>query len=473
MKAKLIAGLGVLGLCAALYPISVYGREGGLGGLPSFVSYGKQVLLLGEPEAVASGKTVMAAWSPDSQSVIALRQSRSGKIGTPQEVSEVSLVLWDAVTRRSREIWRKQIELTVRDGSLSPQWLPKSGIAVVTLSWHTNPDPITGGSRSTRGALWIDTVRGTASEIALGSEMGQIVVSPTQPLAVVVHEDSPPLTDRDDPLHIINRVIPLLANGTPGKASANLENHYFSGWTPDGKQLIFAGFNNRVINKEGVSSLAPLPSFATVNPATSAIVYSEKEPEKFKEVPVAPSSSRLSLRETTAKIQEGKTAHTVHPVWLESKGKKSVTRALLTANGRVGSISPNGKNALYFSQGAAWIVALRPTPRAEYAAMARLTLLSNARQAGLALSMYLQDYDEIFPPSDDNFVEIVNLYLLNREVLEGLTYSRPGNGLADIDKPAETIMGTVSGPGGQVVVYADGHAKWIPDPNSGGDDDDD
>jgi len=470
MKAKLIAGLGISGLCAALYPISVYGREGGQGGLPSYVSYGKQVLLIGESESVASGKTVMASWSPDSQSVIALRQFRSGKVGTPQEITEVSLTLWDAVTRRSREIWRKQIELTGAGTGMTPEWLPKSGIATVTLSWHTNPDPVT-GARSTRGALWIDTVRSTASEVAFGGERGRMMISPTQPLAVIVQQDSPPLIGSgDEPPHLVSRVISLLPNGTPGKASENLENYTFAGWTPDGKQLVFAGLRN----VEGdPSTPPPPPTFATVNPATNTIVYSEKEPEKFKEIFVAPSSSRLSLRETTAKIQEGKTTHTLHPIWLESKGKKSVTRALLTADGKVGSISPNGRNALYFSQGATWIVALRPTPRAEYASMARTVLLSNARQAGLALMMYVQDYDEVFPPSESDFAELVNPYLKNREILEGLNYSRPGNGLADVSNPAQTIMGTIDGSGGQAVVYADGQAKWVPDQNAGGEDDDD
>src|SRR5207237_1148307 len=31
------------------------------------------------------------------------------------------------------------------------------------------------------------------------------------------------------------------------------------------------------------------------------------------------------------------------------------------------------------------------------------------------------------------------------------------------ESPAETVLGYASGTGGRAVVYADGHAKWIPD----------
>ena len=43
--------------------------------------------------------------------------------------------------------------------------------------------------------------------------------------------------------------------------------------------------------------------------------------------------------------------------------------------------------------------------------------------------------------------------------LEGFTYLGDGAALASIDKPVETIIGSIGGPGGAAIIYADGHIK--------------
>ncbi len=475
-KRGLWVGIGILGL-GFFAPLTLQGREGGVGGLPSFVSYGRQLLVLGEVEPVCGGKTLMAAWSPDSQSVIALREFHAPGGGALRDHPEVSLVLWDAVTRRSREIWHKQVMLRNNDaGRFNPQWMGKTGIAFIKLDWW-NAAQSPGEEHQGQGALKIDTVRGTVTEVPL--QPGESVLpSPTEPSAVVTGQeyhretagpggggegDAPDADANPKKLWFETTISLLGRGGTPGKSPFRIRDYSIEDWTQDGKKLvlIFREHQDKKIVRHWI----------VYDPAAGTIAKQDTEPAAYVQTPDPP--SRLSLKNTTAKIQEGKTVQTVHPVWIESQGKKRLTRALLTPDGKPGALSPSGANALYFAQGAAWVVALKKVPKAEYLAAVKTTLLSNAKQAGTALMMYVQDYDEIFPPSDGEFVDRVDPYLKNRELLDGFDYHRPGEGLAGLEKPAETIMGTVDGLGGRAVVYADGHARWEPSPEAGGEDDDD
>jgi prepilin-type processing-associated H-X9-DG protein len=88
--------------------------------------------------------------------------------------------------------------------------------------------------------------------------------------------------------------------------------------------------------------------------------------------------------------------------------------------------------------------------------------ISNAKQAGLALLMYSQDYDETLPTGDDINTKLAP-YLKNTDPLDGFSYTYPGGKLGDIANPSETVLGIVSGPGGHAIVYADGHVRWKDD----------
>jgi prepilin-type processing-associated H-X9-DG protein len=50
----------------------------------------------------------------------------------------------------------------------------------------------------------------------------------------------------------------------------------------------------------------------------------------------------------------------------------------------------------------------------------------------------------------------------NSSILEGFVYTFKGGKLSDVDKPAETVLGYIEGPGGRAVAYLDGHVKWVP-----------
>ena len=83
--------------------------------------------------------------------------------------------------------------------------------------------------------------------------------------------------------------------------------------------------------------------------------------------------------------------------------------------------------------------------------------------------MYVQDYDELFPPNFGNemVAEIISVYLRDKEVFSvdgtfAFRYLLDGQSLADIELPANTEIGYLETPEGRVAIYVDGHVKWKP-----------
>ena len=127
----------------------------------------------------------------------------------------------------------------------------------------------------------------------------------------------------------------------------------------------------------------------------------------------------------------------------------------------------------YVSHGDLKVVDLSPraaTPREVYAGGDELACpdelqlaLENAKQIGLAVLMYSQDYDETFP-SGANFSKGVQPYLQDSSITQlggyQFQYEPPAKlGLADVESPADLVIGEFDMPCGKVKLYCDGHAK--------------
>jgi prepilin-type processing-associated H-X9-DG protein len=109
-----------------------------------------------------------------------------------------------------------------------------------------------------------------------------------------------------------------------------------------------------------------------------------------------------------------------------------------------------------------------------------ISCLSNAKQLGLGVLMYVQDYDERFPRKSDSFKSPILPYVKNEDIFRCvldakgvLSYRfnlRLANlSLAAIERPADTILlyeGKNEKPeyrhnGRAAIVLADGHAKLM------------
>jgi hypothetical protein len=159
----------------------------------------------------------------------------------------------------------------------------------------------------------------------------------------------------------------------------------------------------------------------------------------------------------------------LHGLYLHALAKKG--KDLLLAPGGGSPLMAPGLNAIAYTVDrqvkVAQILKMPPEYAAKLKAAIRQEALSNAKQAGLAILMYSNDFDDAMPLSA-GFNDIVNPYLKNESVLADFNYTPPGNLLMTaIESPATTVIGYIEGPDGRAVVYADGHAKWLSDPDDG------
>jgi hypothetical protein len=173
-------------------------------------------------------------------------------------------------------------------------------------------------------------------------------------------------------------------------------------------------------------------------------------------------------------LKEEATSQPVHPLWLESATKSEQPRALVSADSEWAKLAPDAGAVLFGAHGAAWVAPLTRMPREQWLAQVwtaqREVAVSNARQIGLGLLMYVQDYDQTFPPAGSAVVDQLRPYVKNREVFNspgqdtpGFVYLYSGNTLGNVKEPASTIVGFLPGPGGRAMIYADGHVRWQSD----------
>jgi hypothetical protein len=87
--------------------------------------------------------------------------------------------------------------------------------------------------------------------------------------------------------------------------------------------------------------------------------------------------------------------------------------------------------------------------------------------------MYVQDYDETFPPAGDAVMNQLTPYVKNGDVFNvftspgdshpGFVYMLDGGTLGAIKNPATQELGYLPGPGGRAMIYVDGHVEWRSD----------
>ncbi len=238
-------------------------------------------------------------------------------------------------------------------------------------------------------------------------------------------------------------------------------------WHADGKQLI--------------ATLLPPPTY---DATTDTFIQSDNvryvlwNPRTNQEREIAPSELRryapktavaLNIDHAQQQLQHRGVQGATQATWLiEGEGA-----TLVAADSPLAEVSPQGDAILYVAHGAAFYRSLITLNADDLRAMVEQAKISQytsqAKQIGLALMMYVQDYDENFPPNfgNEGVAEVLSPYLRNRGVFEvdgafAFHYLMNGQSLANIDAPANTEVGYLLLPNGRVVIYADGHVKWKP-----------
>jgi hypothetical protein len=472
--APLVAAIGV----AATLAVASAQRAAPTRERPRFVLTEREAYLFAPAELVAAPTVQGAVWSPNARYVLAIRHDMGpvpppGLISSPTggpPTGEVSLVLWNRAARRSREVWKKRaVEGTVK----SVYWLPGTSVALAEAAW-TEPAPpgapqqegVPPGSTVRRVVLRLDATGGQVTALPMPDFAENLFVSPVQPLAILLNTET-------------KTARLLRATGGIG-APIRLPKSFSSvEWTRDGRPLFFdwqplpeaANPPPAGPHDHSAHDHRAVQRWYSLETATGAVRLLAAAPERFDPAALA---LPVALRSSALPVREGETKEAVRPLWLESTSKSQPSRAMLCGDSEGGSLAPDGSAALYVSQGAAWVTPFLRLPRDRFLLARRAALramaISNAKQVGTALMMYVQDYDEVYPPAD-GVINRLMPYVKNESIFHdpateapGFVYLYDASSLASIKEPATTPVGHLTGPGGRAIIYADGHVVWEDDP---------
>lgn len=472
-----LSGITAAGL-SAVTPAFGQGQAGAKAAyrIPRFVNGMRYLLtdreawMLPAPAMAAPPRTDEAKWSSDSNYLLSYCVDRRPDVPgatQPQGPGEGSLHLFRAVAGRSEEVWRKPID---SQALYQWDWLAGTGVALAILQWkdptvQEQADVIPFGEPGIhRKLLRIDAVERKAESTVELLPAEELRLSPSRPFGVIFRSD---ITVERVPqadgkvkrvYHHDTTIRTVRADGIPGKPialpSEPMVEETF--WSEDGKRFI-------LVMQPPRQPSEPLPAkiWYAYSPLTGTLEKPDAQPQHYQE---KPQRLPLLLQQTHQQMTDGEVSEAVTALWLEAHNAAEEPRLLICANGSWGTSSPNGENLLYYSQNSAWVVPMKRVEREVFVQARnkaiRTTLLSNAKQIGLGLMMYAQDNDETLPGAGQDLSSLIGPYLKNNDLFGGFSYSFAGGTLGSIAAPATTILGISAGPGGQAVLYADGHVIW-------------
>lgn len=304
----------------------------------------------------------------------------------------------------------------------------------------------------------VDAAKRTVRQIAAVRQgFLHIKTSPNLPLAVLAEYPAP---ESDDPimLQVIDTTGKTI-NRFPMPPRSTL-----NGWYQD---QIVVRQHNPPDGERDMSQILHMDSRTGKTVPFSGVGSGIRE---AKEPPKPP----LKIVQSEGKVSHKDSQFDLLTFWVEGATPESTGRALLTPNGSHAIVLTRG--IVYAANGALYVAPIERLDGEAYLAwerdQKRQQALSHAKQLGLGMLMFALDNNETFPEPNSGTKDKIMPYLKNEAIFTNpmtgkndfvWAYSKSTR-LEDIQFPAESPMGYFNGPGGRVVVYMDGHAKWVTDP---------
>ncbi len=439
----------------------------------------KQALLMLEPLLICQPNVIRFAVSSDGEGVLIERQimdinpltlATAMKSKTPQKM-ERQIVLYNATSRESKIVWRSQSPSVYIQ---QMEWMKNgdSGLFVtVDNAAVPGPDPLVlNGPRhevyrvtsiSQRALKVFETTGSNAISV-------NINFSPVEPLGFLTvdryEKQSYKLKDgttKDGVVRIPFYQV-IRQDGKPGMVIQieGVPDNSYLGWDSVGNPI----FISSVPSPNGKGFKA---KYYLLNPGNLAVKEMTTTPTMYvyKSVtPVYNAKWNVSLLSSVQRINSPEAKQIpIDVTWLMAKEATEKPVALVSSDSTNAAFMGTNRGIVFQSLSGLWHMPVAEIPLEDFkqmkSAAERTVALSNAKQAGLALIMYAQDYDEVFPTGDDINNKIMP-YIKNQDILNSFAYTYGGGAISAITSPAETELGYVNGPGGKAIVYADGHAKW-------------
>lgn len=384
--------------------------------------------VLNEPEYVTDG-VIMSQWSADGTKLIAQAiRPRPTLLQPKTEDSKTVLTFWSATTRKVTG------EYT----------LPPSPDSQAEVMWEGSSSVVVNVFSQDEGVQSIVRVQpnGKWSEIRLekprtGYRM--IQTSPTQRGILVLsssfgREESfkaelafiPPDRNEAIPVAMPPDMQPIYAMGFE-----------VSGFTKDRKRHTFI-FD---------------PVSVSLRPGTST----PEEPETGELAAVRGNGLAASLGEPRRQAA-------FESWWLMGDPEAKFPAALLAPKASNADVTLATLNASYIDSGNLFVRRLVKITQDEVDDLLeceeKMTLLSDTKQVGTGIMIFMADNDDDFPPAT-GWRDKVFPYIKNDKILDGFVYSYKGpRNAVDVENPATTELGYKDGQFGRAVVRADSSAIW-------------
>jgi hypothetical protein len=365
---------------------------------------------------------------------------------------EFQLLLWSASSRRTLTVWRAAVDESQTPFILSVRWLTKSRFALVSVGIAppgASPDEMT--YRLVR----IDALSGAVKTLATATGGDALLIAPNAPVAALVSSE--------------NGTVRLMgSDGTFGRTVAIAEPKVnWVGWMPDGK-VLFGVRRDPVKDGQKRTTRRFL-----LDPVSGAVTEKPDAKPPTDETPDLAATLPFRVKAVTSTLADGETRATVYPLWLEGVAKDATGKVLVAPDGEQPLPLPGA--VVYQRRGVLYAMPLLHMNKAQFLALRQAALkrqtMSNAKQIGLALLMYCQDYDENFPPPGEGVRDVILPYIKNADAFNnpgtgqlGLELVYQQMGLAGYQTPATTVLGYLNGPNGRAAIYVDGHVKWEDSP---------
>lgn len=411
------------------------------------VALGDFVYVLTPPVVVADQAVVRASWSPDGKYVVCERrvidyaQVLKGYLEEAQNPPqvEVSLVVWNAKTRKSTSLLSWKAIAGGEPEIDEPTWLHQSDVAYL---------PVTIGEGPGSGYLYRITPT-VASLLGRFEEAPIVQASPVGPIGLLrfglgATEEGP-----ESKKEFRERVQFIGPNGLIGQPHVLETPTPFVEWAPDGRAV---HVHRQRISKEQ-SDWYTLHLNGRLE---TGLRHSLSEAIR-KWVDEAKPPFELINHEA----KPGDSKKTIDMLFLVSSDSPKGALVSPNSDSFDASVSPNLDAVLYISEGIAFVRRLIKVSKAEYEDKigdeSRVEMLMAAKQCAAGLIMFAGDNDEHLPT---NLEEIIP-YVKNEALIARFVYTPPGKKLDEVEDPAATVIGYIEGKKGRAVAYADGHVKWI------------
>lgn len=436
--------------------------------LESFLILKRDAVGPGPPVPIA-GSVEKAAWSSDGRYVLAIRNefkitpalvkevtTPGAAIGPPP--GESALILWNRDTRKLETLWMRPLG----QGEVSSvAWLAGTQTAIVATN---EPLPLQPNG-NLAGRTVIHRLHAPTRTLRTLFQIEQrqfrrVAASPDRPIAAILMIGIVPRKETRSDGRVAETSLfeqSVAFAGERGEASGPFrlgEQDYISDspWDRSGRVRITRV--DRSGQRLNAREVALDPRTGVVQPAEPEENRQEPKPEVFVAV-------------MTQQVSASSNARSVKSLWLMAEVDGERRSSLVSGDANWGEISPKADAVIYTSRGILSMAELIRIPKEAYlaarAAAERAVTMSHAKQIGLALHMYAQDFDETFPGSGDDVVGKIRPYLGNSEFASKLVFTFPGGTIASIKEPNKTELGYVPGAGGRAIIFADGHVQWKAD----------